>query len=293
MVYLILSIVCNTAVYLIFKQFERKGVQLLPAIAINYLTALTIGLLVVPDLSYALQDAAQFPLWLVGGLLLGFAFISVFYLMALTAQRVGVSVTTIASKMSLVLAMILFIFIRPEERLTIWKVLAIAFAIAGVILSSAKEGGAKFPIKQFGWPIVILLGSTVVDFGIAYFSEYPKNESERALFSCLSFGMAAVCGVIIALVQVFRGRLHIQRKDVIGGVALGIINYGSIYFLVCSYHSQLLPTSSLLPVNNLCVVLLGTIAAVLIFRERLTKTNIIGVVLSIFAIALIILGIEK
>jgi len=290
MVFLLLSIICNAAVYLIFKYFEQKGVRLFPAITVNYITALTIGLLVVPDMKLALEGAAKTPAWLVGGLLLGFSFISVFYLMAITAQRIGVSVTTVASKMSLALAMVLFLLIRPEEKFNVFKGLGLLFAIAGVVLSSMKEGSNSFSWKQLGWPLLILVGSTIVDFGIAYFSSGPSNDSELALYSCLSFGMAAACGVSIMIYKVIFQKVEISRKDVLGGICLGMINYGSIYFLVLSYNTKLLPESSLLPVNNLCVVVLGSFAAVMLFKEKLSKANIAGIVLSVLAIALLIWG---
>src|SRR5687768_7877135 len=109
MILLLFSIVTNAALYLIFKWFEKTGVRTFPAIVINYLTAFTIGVFQVDDLERALTTALEFPVWSAGGLSLGVIFISVFYLAALTAQRVGVSVTTIASKMSMVLVMLLFV----------------------------------------------------------------------------------------------------------------------------------------------------------------------------------------
>lgn len=288
MIYLLLSILANTTIYLLFKWFEKLGVRIFPAIVVNYLMALTVGLIVVPDLKLAMAGASLLPDWTIGGLALGVVFISIFYLMAITAQKVGVSVTTIASKMSLALAVVLFVLTDPTEKLTVIKVTAIALAIGGVILSSMRDDGTKLHLHAMFWPLLILAGSTVIDFGIAHFSSMPQNESELSLYSCLSFGMAACTGIVILLIQMIRGTTGIGLKDVFAGLLLGTVNYGSIFFLVMAYHSGIMPKSSMLPVNNLGVVLLGAIAAIAIFREKLTRYNWAGLVLSVIALVLLL-----
>jgi uncharacterized membrane protein len=47
--------------------------------------------------------------------------------------------------------------------------------------------------------------------------------------------------------------------------------------------------SALLPVNNLGVVLVSALVAVLLFKERLTRFNRLGVALSVVALALLVL----
>jgi drug/metabolite transporter (DMT)-like permease len=287
MYFLILSIICNAAIYLIFKWFEKLNVQVFPAIVVNYLTALSIGLWMVPDLRLAITSASTFPIWTMGGLAIGIVFIIVFYLIAITAQKAGVSVTTIASKMSLAFAALLFVWSDDNEHLSGLKILAIILALAGVIFSSVKQGekGIKWNVMLF--PFLILIGSTLIDFGLAYFSSFPKNENELTLYSCLSFAMAGACGLVIYLYRLFAGKMPFRSKDLIAGLGLGIVNYGSIYFLIKGYDAAILPKSSMLPINNLSIVLVGSLGAMLFFREKLTRINWVGLLLAIVAIALI------
>jgi drug/metabolite transporter (DMT)-like permease len=289
MLFLLLTILFTTAIYVVFKMFERKGVQLFPAIVVNYITALSLGIIFIPNRTLAWQGASQMPTWFVGALCLGVFFISVFYITGLAAQRIGMSVTTIASKMSLVIAMALFIALRPHEHLTWGKGLAMLLAIAGVVLSSLKEGGAKFQWKQLGWPLLVLVGSTIVDFGVAYFSSGPSNASETALYSCTSFATAAVCGILALITLVATGKITVRPKDVAGGLVLGTVNYSSIYTMVLAFKSNWMTESAMLPIINLGVVILGSIVAVIAFRERLTKVNGIGLLLAIAAICCLLL----
>lgn len=288
MVFLILSILANTAIFSLFKLFDRFSIQTLPAIVVNYFVAFTIGILVVPDLDRALDGTSGWPLWFVGGLGLGILFILVFNLTGTTARIIGVSVTTIASKMSLALAVLLFVWIDPAEKLSVSKAAAIVIAMAGVYFSSQKTGDKKLTLRASVLPLLILLGSTGVDFGIAYFSSFPANEDELKLFSCLSFGMAGICGAGYLGAGVIRGKMRLTRRDIIGGLVLGAVNYGSIIFLVLAYDSDMMQKSALLPVNNLGVVLLSAIFAVLFFKERLTFANRLGVALSVLALMLLL-----
>lgn len=288
MLFLFLSILFTTLVYVVFKLFEQKEVQLFVAIVFNYLTAISIGAFMIPNWTIALRGAKEFPIWFIGGCALGMFFISVFYLMGVSTQRIGVSVTTIASKMSLVLAMILFILIRNDEHFTLLNSFSLLFAIAGVVLSSAKETNSHFDWKKLGWPVIVLLGSTVVDFGIAYFAKSPSNENEVALYSWLGFAVAALIGSTILATKTLLGKIKIYRRDIVGGVILGILNYLGIYFLIQAYNSEIMSESALLPINNLGIIILGSFLAISIFKEKLSRINYLGILLSIAAIGLLV-----
>lgn len=288
MIFLLFSVLTNAAIYLLFKYFEIKKIQVFEAIVFNYITAFSIGIFMVDDRAAAIHTALSGTTWSVAGILMGLIFISVFYFMAITAQKVGVSVATIASKMSLALAVILFAMTDHTETLTLTKVIAIVLAIAGVIFSSLKENEGGFNWKMIGYPMLILLGSTVIDFSIAHFSAYPQNDSELALYSCLPFLTSAVIGITIIGIKYTRKNYRLRFVDMIAGIALGLINYGSIFFLIKSYDLGIWPKSTVLPINNLSVVIVGAVAAVILFKEKLSGKNILGLVLSAAALVLLL-----
>jgi drug/metabolite transporter (DMT)-like permease len=287
MIFFVFSILTNASIYLIFKWFDRMNIRVLDAIVCNYITAFTLGLLVVPDLHQATGAALQWPAWTVAGLVLGVVFISIFYLMAITAQKVGVSVTTIASKMSLALGVVLLCFLGSNEHLSALKVIAVVVALAGVVFASWKEGEGGIQWKYLFWPLIILLGSTVIDVGIAHYSTLPATDSENALFSCLSFGTAAVAGIAVIVRRSIAKGTGLRLRDVLAGVGLGVVNYGSIFFLVQSYNAGFFPKSTTLAVNNLAVVLIGAFGAALLFKERLSSKNKLGILLAVVAIVLL------
>src|SRR5690606_2669635 len=97
MTYLVLSILFATVLYVIFKLFTRFKINTLHAIVVNYFVAFTMGF---TTSSVAISPAViyQSP-WFLGALVLGLLFIFIFNIMAVTAQRNGLSVVSVASKM--------------------------------------------------------------------------------------------------------------------------------------------------------------------------------------------------
>lgn len=288
MTFLILSILTNTAIYLLFKWFDKWGISIFEAIVTNYFVAFSIGFLMIENKTATVQLALEWPIWSVVGLGLGILFITIFYMMALTAQRVGVSVATIASKMSLALAVILFALVDSAERLTITKGIAILLAMGGVVFSSIKEDSTSIRWKDLTWPLIILIGGTVIDFSIAYFSSYPTTSDEMALFGCMPFMTAAITGFCVLFYHWIKKEYRPRLKNIGGGVLLGAVNYGSIYFLLKTYGLEIWPKSIVLPLNNLSVVIVGAIAAVVFFKEKLSTVNYLGILLSVAALAILL-----
>ena len=56
------------------------------------------------------------------------------------------------------------------------------------------------------------------------------------------------------MVQLFKGIFKFELKTVFGGIALGIPNYFSVYFLVRALRSDLWDSSGIFTVNNVGVV---------------------------------------
>ena len=99
--YLLLSICASTLIFVIFKVVGKRNINTLQTIVINYFTAFTYGILSY-DAPIIVSDIIQSK-WFFGAIGLGFLFIAIFNVMALTAQRNGLSVASVASKMSVVI----------------------------------------------------------------------------------------------------------------------------------------------------------------------------------------------
>lgn len=288
MIYLALSVVASTLIFVNFKLFARFKINILHAIVVNYITASVCGLF-----SFSGQvNISEFPQysWFYYTVLLGTFFIGVFNLMAITTQRSGLSVVSVATKMSLVIP-IIFGLLYYNESLGIIKFAGILLALLSVYLTSIKsKDGLTIKRRNLIFPLLVFIGSGIIDTSIKFLEDTYVAENEVPIFSAVVFGAAASIGLILLTIQVFRGRFKFEFKNIIGGIFLGIPNYFSVYFLVKALRSGILESSGIFTVNNVAVVMISTLVGVLIFKEKLLPKNWIGVALALTSIILVALS---
>ncbi|WP_310993210.1 EamA family transporter [Aequorivita marina] len=287
MIFLALSILSSTAIFVVFRLFSRFKVNTLHAIVMNYVTATTCGIVFQKNTI----NFAQVPeySWFPFALILGGLFIAVFNLMALTTQRSGLSVVSVATKMSVVIP-IVFGLAYYQESLGTFKILGIILALIALYLASIKKkDGIKIKPSNLIFPILVFLGSGTIDTTIKYLEGEFIAENDIPIFSAVIYTMAGIIGFTIIGFQAIKGRFKFQFKNIIGGIALGIPNYFSIYFLVRAFRSGILDSSGIFAINNVAIVMASTILGIILFKEKLLPKNWIGIALAVLSIILIAL----
>ena len=285
MIYLLLSILASTIIFIIFKLFEKFQINIFQAIVVNYCIAFTTGIL-----SYnGTITISQLPNldWFYYTLILGALFIIVFNLMAITTQKSGLSVVSVATKMSVVVP-VLFGLLYYNESLGAVKLIGIAIALIAVYLTSNKsKQGISVNRKSIVLPILVFIGSGIIDTSIKFLEDTYVANNDVPLFSAIIFLAAAVIGFIFIIIQIIRGSFKFEFKNIIAGICLGVPNYFSIYFLVQTLRSDILESSGIFAINNVSIVALSTFAGIFIFKEKLIRKNWIGIALAILSIVLI------
>ncbi len=257
------------------------------AIVVNYFVACCCGLFFQQS-EVNISEIYQFK-WFPFALGLGAMFITVFNLMAITTQRSGLSVVSVATKMSVVIP-ILFGLLYYKESLGIFKIIGIILALVAVYLASIKrQDGLKIKPANFIFPVLVFLGSGIIDTTIKFVEGEYIAKNDTPIFSATIFGMAAALGVLLLSVRAIQGKFKFQLKNVLGGIALGIPNYFSVYFLVQALRSDILESSGIFTVNNVAIVMISTLLGILIFKEKLLPKNWIGIGLAILGILFIAL----
>ena len=283
MIHLILSIVLSSFLFVIFKYFEKFRIDNLQAIVVNYFVAFSIGYATTQEKVHFTEIPEQ-P-WFYGVVFLGFLFILLFNVMALTAQKAGMSVASVAGKMSVVIP-IAFGIIVYNESYGVLKIFGIALALVSVYLTSKKDTG-QFNAKYIYLPITLFIGSGILDTALKYVENNYVADGGLELYSASIFLVAGVIGVFYLGVLAVLGKVKFQFKNIIGGIALGIPNYYTIYYLLQALEMKEFETSTLFTINNVAVVSISTLLGILIFREKLNKRNWLGVLISIIAIILV------
>ncbi len=284
MIYLLLSIVCSTLIYAIFKLFDRFGIDTFQAIVANYYVASGFGFLYCYSNGNLTLTGGEPWLWIAA--LVGALFISLFYVMALTSQIHGVSITSIATKMSMVIPAAFFIIFDPSEWLGLFKIIGIMLGIAAVLLATSTKNKTRIKSKAAYIPIILFVGSGLLDLLLAYAEKnHLQSVGASQLFVPVPFAIAGLLGSSVLIFKFVKSRQKLHPRSLLAGIILGLVNYGSIYFLLLILGSGLLDRSSAIPANNMGVVLLSTMVGFAVFRERLTAKNKVGIVLALLAIA--------
>ncbi|MDM9631960.1 DMT family transporter [Robiginitalea aurantiaca] len=283
---LIWSICCSSIIFVVFKLFDTYGVDTFRAIIVNYFTALGVGLLVYQQPVF-LQELPQKP-WFAGALLLGSFFILIFNLMALTSQRMGVSVASVATKMSLVIPVVAGIALYKEQISPV-QATGITLALAAVYFTSMKSGGRgiRKELRALILPALVFLGSGVIDTSIKYLQHTRIPQVEYPLFSALVFGFAGTTGILLLFFKKPKGATRFNGVTILGGIALGVPNFFSIYFLLRALQFEGLNSASIFTLNNVAIVMLTTLAGIVFFKEKLSLKNWMGIFLAVISILLI------
>ena len=279
MIFLILSVLFSSITVSFFKVFELKKVDTFQAIIVNYFTCSVIGSFYADHAVWT--KAVWSSDWIYFALFLGFLFIGIFYCIALTAQKISVSASMVAAKLSVVMP-VLVAWLLYNESLNSIKILGIILSLIAVFFISRKEEGDGNNLTHLWFlPVLVFLGSGTIDTILNYVEEHfiPPYSADDIVTAAFFF--AFVTGLILLFVL----KLKLNKKAILWGVLLGIPNYFSMYFLVKTLG--VFPASYIFPINNIGIVALSTIIALLAFKEQLNKKNILGLGLAIIAILLI------
>ncbi len=288
MIYLLLSIISSTSIFVIFKFVDKYKVSTFDVIIINYLIASTLGYLIS---DYSNVDIL--PLhkneWLPFAFIIGILFIIMFVIVGRSSQKVGIAITTVASKMSVITPILFSILYDPADHLTIKKSMGISIALLAVFLTIYRKRKIDFDPHNLYLPVLLFLGMGIVDSVIKFSQHNYVSDALSPLFTAILFTIAAITGLTTNLIRRNSFKTLLNKGVLFWGILLGISNYGSIYFLIRALNHKTeigipLDGSIVFGINNLGIVGLSVLIGLFFFREKLTRLNWIGILLSFVAI---------
>ncbi len=287
------SIVFSSWLTLSFKLLEKLGINTFQAIVFNYITCVITGSFV--NGAFPFNNEVIGEDWFRWAVVMGTIFISLFNVSAITAQTMGVAVASVGNKLSLVIPFIFSIYLYNEEA-TILKIAGVVIALLSVVLTCwpsaahTEPSGKVVKNAYFLLPLILFFASGLLDTMIKYVETTYITEANQNAYLISAFAAAATIGIISLLFLFATRRMKFEPKAVVAGIIIGVPNYFSIWCLMGVLKGFAGNSSAIIPINNMGIVLFSTVAAFLMFKEKLTKLNWLGIALSIAAIALIAYG---
>lgn len=254
------------------------------AIAFNYLTAFVLGG-VVNGASEGLTTVPAVAWWL-SAVVLGVMFMGAFVLMARSTARSGVTITTAASRVSLVLPVVGAWLLWPEGESVRWTAIAVivcalvlmlvprAHKVAGTeVKDNRPHGGMSLWLYPLG--VWVLFGLN--NFGLKWAQERFVGPEESAAYSAMIFLFAGVAAWLWWLVG-SKGPKRVTLRNMGGGVALGVANFGVTYFMLRGLAQM--SATTFFPIYHTSIVALVAMVGVGAFGERVAWWQIVGLVMA-------------
>jgi drug/metabolite transporter (DMT)-like permease len=283
MIFLWISILCSTSIYLIFKIRNRFDASLPGLVMVNYLVAVILGLVLNPT-PFNISDVLSAS-WLPIAALVGFLFVIMFLLIGWSSETAGMGITSIATRMSMVIP-ILFSMLLFGEMVTLSKVLKIVLTFLAVMLAIYHRPDRNLkPLIAF-MPLILFIGSGSVDTLVKVAQHHFIPDNDLELFSSTLFAVSFISSLTLLFKRKNEQKL-LGRGTIVLGILLGLVNFGSLYFLINALNRSGLDSSLVFGINNLSIVSLTLLIGNMFFREKLSKINWVGIILSIICIVLL------
>jgi len=284
MEFIILSVLLNAFLFVIFKLFDTYKIDTLQAIVVNYYFAFIVAYF-SSDIRFSISETPSED-WFLGAIFLGFLFISLFYVLGLTAQKLGMSVVAVAGKMSVVIPVLFGLYVYNES-VGVVKIIGVVLALIAVYFTSYKETKIKASRAVLLLPFILFFGSGILDTTLKYVQKMFVADNENSVYLSVIFLVAGALGTLLLIYFLINKRSKLSAKNILAGTFLGVVNYFAMFFLLKALQIKGMDSSTVFTINNVSIVLFSTILGMLFFKEKLSKKNILGVVLAVVSIFMI------
>jgi drug/metabolite transporter (DMT)-like permease len=279
--FLLLTILCSTSIALILKFSDTKRGEPIVLLAGNYLVASVIAIILL-----FMNESRQFSFQtLIFGSVLGLLFVSSFFVYAKAISFAGTGLATTSSRLSVIIPILLSIIIFNEQPKVIHIVGFVFTLMTFVLFYLSVKGNHKNGegVLKYLFLIAVFVGIGINDFAVKVFKSW-KPEQEEPFFVLFIFFSALIYSLIYILVN----KIKVKRNTVYWGMALGVPNVLSTIFLLSAL--ALVPAISVYPLMNVGIIVLTTILAFVIWKEKLNRWGMLALVSGLLAILFLSLG---
>lgn len=308
MVFLLFAVTCSVAIGVIFKHAGRRGLDRTALLTVNYAVAVGVAVVVLGVGGRSVQEGLTLSPGMLGlGTVTGVVLIVGFFALAWATEVAGMSLAIGVMRVSVVVPF-LASWLVWDEVPTVAQGVGMLLAMGAFFLlahrrsepepvpasvASTGEGGAavELSVPSVDWYAAGVLALTfclggAVDVSMKAFEEGFGQGNSRVLFLMLSFGVAFLVGAVIVLRRGLRKGVWPTAETMGWGLVLGIVNYGSLEFLLRAI--EVLPGPFVFPVNNISIMTLAALIGVTVWGEHLSRANRLG--LGLAGLALVLLG---
>ncbi len=280
MLYLIIAILASSSVSILMRWSERHVKNNYAMFMANYFTcAVTAFCFAAPKLP--LGDTSGLPFAGLLGLVGGAIFLLNFVILKKCIGASGVMLSSVFMKLGVIVPTLMAVLVFGESP-TAMQLIGLAAAVAAILIiylepKEQRSHGA-------GSAALLLIALLVISgFAESMTNIYDKTGVAELKDFFLLFNFSSAL-LISAAITAFKHE-RIAPLDIVFGVMIGIPNYFTSRCLLLALGS--LPAVVTYPIYNIGAIVLISLAGMLIFRERLSRRKLIGILLILAALVLL------
>ncbi|WP_449446688.1 EamA/RhaT family transporter [Thermomonas brevis] len=282
MAHVLLAALCSVLVSVLLKLARRFDIDIGQAVAWNYVTTTALTLLALrPPLAPLRQvDAPWFALAALGLLLP-----TIFLALAASVRHAGIVRSDAAQRLSLLIPLLaaFTLFGQPARDVQLLGCALGLLALAAMVWRFERTAAGGSAAAGWGWPLAVFAGFGLIDvlFKQVAATGLPLGSALLAVFAL---------ALAVAFAIQFARRARFTLRNTLGGLLLGAGNFANILFYLHAHRALPDNPALVFASMNLGVVVLGALAGVALFKERLGRINAFGLLLALAAIALLAWG---
>lgn len=283
MIYIVLSVFCSVVVAVLLKLAKRYEISIIQAVTVNYFTALTLCFLFFKPEVNLLSSSAPWSIYIALAILLP----SIFLVLAASVKNLGIVKTDIAQRLSLFIPILAAYFIF-REGFNQYKLIGLGIGFLAILLTFIRKSDQENKSNNWIYPIVVFIGFGVIDVLFKQIALYKSLPYTTSLFTV--FAMAFVVSMAIVIYLVITKQTKLQLVNLACGLILGFFNFGNILFYMKAHKALSENPSTVFAAMNLGVIVVGSLVGIVVFKEKLSKLNYIGIILALVAVIFITLS---
>ena len=285
MIFIFLSICCSVFVSVLLKLARRYQIDVIQAIAWNYLSAgVLCWFFYRPQLLNVNLSDTPYSIYLI----LGFLLPALFVLLAKSIRYSGIVRTDIAQRLSLFIPVLAaFLFFKEDPSLIKSAGISVGFAAILFSIPWQKEKNQQSS-STWIYLVCIFVGLGIID---VLFKQVARDQTLPYTSSLLIIFIIAFLISIITLVVLFlKRKITFQWINLICGLILGVANFGNILFYLKAHQALASQPSVVFSAMNIGVIIFGSMVGIFIFKEKLSRLNYAGIVLAVVSIVLVVIS---
>ena len=276
---IVMTIFCSTSIALLLKYNDTRVGQPLVLLTGNYLIASIISLIFLIEQGKSVFSFDTFMF----GVIVAIIFTASFFIFAKAVAVSGTALAQTSSRLSVAVP-VLFSMLMFKESPTIMQISGIFLAFITIFLfyvsvhKNSKED--DHGLTKYLYLVLLFIGIGLGDFSMKIFQGM-RPMTEKPFFLFIIFTYSFFICITILLIK----KIPVLRPTLYLGMFLGVPNVFSSYFILSAL--TLYPAVVVYPFINIGIIVLTSVLAYLIWKEKLGFWGILSLSTGVLAIILL------